>query len=233
MQHEKERPGRTRIFWSLLSCLTLLLVCSPRLSAQSPADANADTQLWPDLQISIRLNPRVSANFFGTLREGRNINALVSEQIGAGAGLILNRYLSLSPLYRFIANQPTPTRHSTEHRFYLDLTARLPLGRGFALVDRNRGELRQINGVLSRRYRNRLQLERAFSLHDHKITPYVAGELFYEDRYHLWSRSQYLIGARFPLQQHLTLDSYYMRMIDVRARPGHLHVIGTIVRLDF
>lgn len=232
MRHDKEGPGRRRIFGLLLFCL-LLLVCSPRLSAQSPGEANVDTQFWPDLQFSLRLNPRVSVNFFGTIREGRHLSAPVSEQIGVGSGLVLNKYLSLSPSYRFIASQPAPTRHSTEHRFFLDLTARLPLGRGFALVDRNRGELRQLNGILSKRYRNRLQVERAISLHDHKITPYVASELFYEERYHLWTRSQYLIGARFPLQQHLALDSYYMQLIDVRARPGHLHVIGTIVRLDF
>lgn len=220
---------RLRVF----GCLILwLLVCGPAVSAQS-ADGNADTQLWPDLQISLRYNQRVSFNFFGTVREGRNLTAPVTEQIGAGVTFTLNKYFSAAPAYRFVASQPTPTRHSDEHRFFLDFTARLPLGRGFTLVDRNRGELRDINGIFSRRYRNRLQLERIVNVREHHITPYAAGELFYEDRYHLWTRSLYLFGARIPVQKHVTLDSYYLRYIDVRSRPGHLHIVGTIVRLDF
>lgn len=83
-----------------------------------------------------------------------------------------------------MVNDPTELRHSSEHRYFLDVTARLPLSHGFTLLDRNRGELRDLDGLFSRRYRNRLQLERAFSARERRIPPYIAGERFYEDRYH-------------------------------------------------
>jgi hypothetical protein len=59
---------------------------------------NAITQLRPDVQVSVRLNEQVALNFFGTLREGRNVSALTSRQIGGGATFSEQIFLGQSGL---------------------------------------------------------------------------------------------------------------------------------------
>jgi hypothetical protein len=61
----------------------------------------------------------------------------------------------------------------------------------------------------------------------------MAGEAHYDGRYHQWSRFLYAFGSRVPVGDHLTLDFYYMRNLDTRARPGFLHVTGISTRLEF
>jgi hypothetical protein len=198
------------------------------VAAQGTEGSRGDRQLWTDLQLSIKLHPQISATFFGTVRGGRNISAIVDTQIGAGLSFSFGKYFSLSPNYRHVTAKPSPTRRTQEHRFFVDLTVRVPLRFGLSLSDRQRGELRGINGVISGRYRHRLQLERALTLHDHKLTPYLSGEMIYDSRYHAWARNRIFIGARLPVQKHLTLDSYYGRQHDGRSRPGYLHLVGMI-----
>jgi hypothetical protein len=171
------------------------------------------------------LRPRITLNLFGTLRAGRNISAVTDKQIAAGLNFNLGKYLSVGPNYRYLSS-------NREHRFYVDLTLRVPLRFGLLLSDRHRGELRDVSGVVFGRYRNRLQIERAFTIHDHKITPYLSGEMNYDGRFHAWVRNRIFVGARLPVQKHLTLDSYYARQHDGRSRPGYLHIIGMIFRVE-
>ena len=217
---------------TVLLSLTLIFGLSLSARAQQPEDPRADTQFWPELQVFIRLRPSVNLNFVGTVRAGRNLTALVNEQVGVGLGFGLGQYLSFSPTYRYIATQPTPARRSHEHRFSLDLALRVPLPAGMTLTDRHRGELRGIDGSLAGRYRNRLQLERTFVIRDRRVTPYAADEIFYDGRYHAWNRNRFYAGARLALRPRLTLDGYYARQTDGRARPGFLHIFGVITRLN-
>jgi len=221
-----------KIWLRVMLWAVLIIGGSSAAFAQHSDDLRGDTQLWPDLQLSIKLRPQISANFYGTIRMGRNISTATDAQIGAGLSFRLGKYLSLSPNYRYLFAHPTPVRYTREHRFFVDLTVRVPLRFGFAVSDRHRGDLRDINGVISGRYRNRLQLERALTVHDHKLTPYLAGEMNYDSRYHAWVRNRVFIGARMPVQKHLTLDSYYARQHDGRSRPGYLHMIGMIFRVE-
>ncbi|MFN0119944.1 MAG: DUF2490 domain-containing protein [Blastocatellia bacterium] len=217
---------------TLLPLILLLLLSAGTGMAQEDADNN-DVQNWPDMTLTWRMTPRFSPGLFASLRTGRNLHAVVTEAVGAYAIVNVNKYFSITPAYRFVANQPGPGRSSAENRYFIDFTARIPLGKNFTVVDRNREEFRFIRGVYSFRYRNRLQFERPLKIGDRTITPYAAGERFYDTRHHLWSRHQVLAGARIPLHRYLTLDGYYARFIDLRANPGHLHIIGTLLRMEF
>ncbi len=226
---------RSSIQLSLQFVLLLALLISGRAgaAAQNVPDPPEDVQIWPEVQVSFRLNNAVKVNLAGTVREGRNLTAVVNENFGGGVTISLGKYFTLSPNYRYVATQPTPTRHSTEHRYILDFTTRLPLPGGIVVSDRTRTEWRDLSGVTSSRYRNRVQLERVFNLREYKITPYSWVELYYDTRYRDWIRTQYAFGARLPLQSHLTLDSYYLKQNDARSKPGYLHVMGMTLRLDF
>lgn len=214
--------------------LAMLLAClSSRAVAQRRDDPQRDSQIWPDVIATIKLDEKLSLVLFGTLRLGRDDSALVNKQIGIGLNRNLGRNLSAAVQYRYIKNEPTPNRLSTEHRLHTDLTPRKALKFGFNVSDRNRIEWRNINDNVSWRYRNRLQFERPFSLGESKITPYISGESMYDTRFHAWNRNQLYIGARVPILKHVTLDGFYMKQWDARALPGFLNVVGTFCRLEF
>ena len=205
-----------------------------KVTAQQAGPANADWQLWPEINLSVALNERVSLLAFGTLHVGQDVSDLNEEQAGVGLKFALNKYFSLSPAYRYSRGQPPGRSHVREHRGFLDFNARMPLGDKFQLSDRNRGEIRRINGVTSGRYRNRLQIERPFRISEHKVIPYLADEVFYDTRFHIWNRNRIYAGVRVPLNKHFGVDGYFLEQHDVRDQPFRTrHVIALSLKLDY
>jgi Protein of unknown function (DUF2490) len=208
--------------------------CVLSVSAQQAAPSNSDLQFWPEVDVSIKLNGRVSLLCMGTVHLGKNVSDLNDEETGVGLNFKLNKYFSLTPSYRHVRQQPPGLQHTREHRFFLDFTARLPLKDKWVLSDRNRGELRRVNGLDSHRYRNRLQLERSISIGERRITPYLADEVFYDDRHHIWNRNRFYAGLRIPFNEHFGIEAYYLEQHDVRDRPFVTrHVIGLNLKLDY
>ncbi len=218
-----------RVFFLLLLVTTL----RSRAFAQATAADNEEVQLWPDVTVGFRLSPKVALQFFGTIRPGDNLTRRVSEQAGVAVNLRLNPYLSIVPAYRAIWSQPDETRNTFEHRYFADVIPRLPLGKGFAIQDRNRFERRDINGQWAWRYRNRPQVEKVVKVHERQLTPYLSAEFFYDSRPQAWIRKQFWAGLRVPVTTHLTFDLHYARNLDQRARPGRWHVIGLMTRMEF
>ena len=216
----------------VLFFLLLVVAVRTRAVAQQSAPAN-EVQLWPDVTVALRLSPRVALQFFGTIRPGDKLTRRVSEQAGVAVNLRLNKYLTVVPSYRAVWSQPEEARQAFEHRYFIDLIPRLPLGKGFTILNRNRFERRDINHQWAWRYRNRPQIERVVKFHEHQLTPYLAAEFFYDSRSQAWSRKQFWAGMRVPVNSHLTFDLHYSRNLDQRARPQRWHVIGLMARFDF
>ncbi len=216
-----------------LSILVLLLICNLSVKAQSSSDPTDDVQFWPDLTLRLNLTPKTSLDFFGTARLGQNLSHFVAEQLGVAAAYRPNRYLTLTANYRSAWAQPLPGKSSSEKRTFFDVTPRLPLKNGVTFLDRNRVEYRVINHQTSVRYRNRYQVEKAITWHEKSLTPYLAGEIYYDSRYHEWGRKQLWTGVRIPVMAHLTCDFMYMHNWDARAKPGYWNVFGVLTRIEF
>ncbi len=113
------------------------------------------------------------------------------------------------------------------------------------LSDRNREDLRFVNGQFSARYRNRVTLEREFALGKRKLTPYASGEIYYDSRFDTWNRNRLAIGLQVPLKKgfplmslvdprrQLVLDMYLMRQNDSRSQPHHVNGVGLAVSVYF
>jgi hypothetical protein len=213
--------------------LLLLTAVRARGVAQTSSTLNDDAQLWPDVIVGINLTPRVTLNLFGTARFGWNREKFVGEQLGTAVILRPSQYLNIAPSYRHIWSQPDELRQTQENRYFVDVTPRLPLPKGFTLSDRHRTELRDIEDKTSWRYRNRPQIEKAFTWHEHELTAYASVEFFFDSRFRQWNRKQYWGGLRVPASKHLTLDVHYSRVLDERARPGRLHILGLYSRFEF
>ncbi len=114
----------------------------------------------------------------------------------------------------------------------MELTPRFPLPAKLLLSNRNRLDLRWVNGAFSWRYRNRFALEREFGIGEKcALTPYASGELYYDSRFHTWNRNRYGYGLQTTFNRRLMIDAYYMRQNDSRSSPPHVNAIGAGLNL--
>ena len=107
-----------------------------------------------------------------------------------------SRFLVLKTGYRYITAPDAPP----ENRLLTAATLDLPRSAGFRVSDRNRADLDWKNGIFTWRYRNKLTLDRTFSVYFYHPIPYVAGEGYYESQYGKWSTTALYLGSLFPLE---------------------------------
>ncbi len=138
------------------------------------------------------------------------------------------KLLTLGVGYRYIANIDKPS----ENRGIVEITARFPLPARLQLSDRNRADLRVIQGQFSWRYRNRNILERSFAIHKYPITPYGQAEFYYNSQSDSWDKKIYQFGLNFPVHHRAELNPYYERQNNT-SKPNHVNAFGFTVSLYF
>jgi len=221
------------------AALVLLLVASA--AAQAP---QRDTQMWNEFLLIKHLQNHFSVTAWMSLRSVDNITRLGEEHVGGAASYDVVRklpafaadndksstfrYFSGAVWYRFQRQADTGVPLVHENRLFVEGTARLPLPHGFRINDRNRYEWRWIGGRYSNRYRNRYELEKEFA----HVTPFIAGETFYDWRFHEWNRQRDYVGLRLPKFHHAIFETYFMHEDDSHALP-HKNVIGTALRFEY
>jgi hypothetical protein len=127
-----------------------------------------------------------------------------------------SRALVLEAGYRYITAPDAPS----ENRILVALTSNFPMKAGFHISDRNRADLDWKNGSFTWRYRNKLTLDRTFSIRSYHFIPYVAAEPYYESQYHKWSTTSLYAGCLFPVGKHVQFNSYYEHDNNTGKRPN-------------
>lgn len=240
----------------LISGLFLLVLLSDTrtIRAQEPATRN---EFWPEIDVYFHVKPKIRVNLLGTVsksvEDGEIRNAQGYEaQIGVHVDYVPNDHVILRIGYRYgtsIGNDADPFK---EHRLLGEQTFRKLLPGDLVLSDRNREDLRFINGDFSFRYRNRLTLEREFHLPKfvpklltrRSITPYVSGEIFFDTRYSIWNRNRLAVGVLQSLRpgplrkmlvpkRQMILDLYFMRQNDSRSTAQHVKAFGAALSFYF
>jgi hypothetical protein len=207
----------------------LLLVLSGLASAQ--LIDQTDNQFWSDVQVAVPMTKDIDFNILGTLRVGRDISRPVDERIGMGFTFRFGQHVQIAPNYLYIATQPVRNRRLWESRLSLPVTLRFNVEK-FRLTDRNLFERRFRNlGIVSTRYRNRLQVEHPVGPSKWGLSFSVADEVFYDWSLNRWVRNRFSIGASKVFNKLLTQDIFYLRQNDGFAVPGDLNVIGTTLRI--
>jgi len=211
-----------KTFWRLA-----LLVCFTCL----PAPAQ-DVQFLPEIDAHLRLNSNV--RMYLQAKDNRDGGDSTQFEIGPSIQLYLkpliklkqvtafdlddskSRALVLEGGYRYITAPDAPT----ENRMLAAATLNFPLKAGFWISDRNRADLDWKNGSFTWRYRNKLTLERTFSIRSYHLIPYVAAEPFYESQYNKWSTTSLYAGSLFRVGNHVEFNPYYEHGNNTGKRPN-------------
>ncbi|HEY4931540.1 MAG TPA: DUF2490 domain-containing protein [Terriglobales bacterium] len=230
----------SEVGWSAALAL-LVAVLATQLAAQTQS-----LQGWPEVDTYFNLKSDVRVSFFaaatrenrhGTDAEiGPNIDFYFKPLVKLKRITVFELDPSKSRLLMFRAGyryMPS-TNGPTEHRGLLEATARYPLIRGVLLSDRNRVDLRSIDGELAWRYRNRLTAERTLPLGSYHFTPYIRVEAYYDGNFHKWSRTAESVGCIFPFRKRYELEPYYEHQNETGTAPNRqVNALGLVLSLYF
>lgn len=234
----------TKHLLALFAACALAVCFAQRTPAQSEP---AQKEFWPEINVFVGLKPKWRLMFLANVTGSRETKSRTEAQTGVHVDYLWNSTLHFRAGYRYVFSLGEGGDHK-EHRILIEQTLRLPLPAKILLSDRNREELRIINGDGSFRYRNRVTLEREFDLKRIKVTPYVSGELFYDTRFDVFNRNRMSVGVQFPILKRLkpfrdhvphlprksaSLDIYFTRQNDSRSSPNHVNAAGATLVLAF
>lgn len=221
--------------------LMVLFLPIPGLHAQD------QSKFWPEADVYLNLTSSSRLFFIAELNNDQDTRQ-VQGQFGPNLDFYLRALLrprlrdldpAKSKLLTFrVGYRYLPTLRGngpTENRPIAELTARFQLPWSILLSDRNRFDFRFISGeAFSWRYRNRVSLQRNFTMHNYLFTPYVRGELFYDSRYDKIAKNAFTVGSIFPLTKRTEFQLYYEDQRDSGTSPVyHVRGAGLILGLFF
>lgn len=227
-----------RVVW----LVALTAVFSLGGSAQQPPEPVK--QIWPEVDVYVPLNEKFRLFFLATTTKAEETRDNTEAQVGAHLDYKVNQRVGLRTGYRygFSLGGSDPFK---EHRIIFEQTLRQTLPLQVLLSDRNRQDLRWVNGEFSARYRNRATLERGFKVLNRVVTPYGSAEAFYDSRFKTWNRNRLAVGTQItfkrgaPLislidpKRQLMLDVYVMRQNDSRSQPSRVRALGMALNIYF
>jgi hypothetical protein len=215
----------TRIHKTIWRCA--FLVCFACLPARAQ-----DTQFIPEVDAYLKLNSVVRT--YVQAKDDREGGDSTQLAIGPSIQFYLKPLVKLKHVtafdlddsksralvvevgYRYIDEPNAPA----ENRMVLAVTSNFPMKAAFLITDRNRADLDWKKGVFTWRYRNRLTLERTFSIHSYHLIPYVSAELFYESQYSKISTTSLYAGCLFPVGKHVEFNPYYEHDNNTNKHPN-------------
>jgi hypothetical protein len=141
-----------------------------------------------------------------------------------------SRFLVLEVGYRYLAAPNAPP----DNRMIPVVTFNFPTKAGFHLSDRNRADLDWKDGEFTWRYRNKLTLERTFSIYSYHLVPYIAAEPYYVSQYGKWSTTSLFAGCLFPVGKHFEFNTYYEHENNTGKHPNNpVNQVGLALYLYF
>jgi hypothetical protein len=204
-----------------------------------PAKAQSEEQFWPEVGVYVKINQDMRLYFQAESK--REDQQVIGLNLGASFDYYLKPFFNVKrfiffqldearsrPLLLRAGYQYLPsTDGSTEQRIVLEATPRFPLKSGLMVIDRNRADLRFIDGKFSWRYRNRLTLEREFAIKSYFLLPFIRIEGYYDSNYEKWSTTATSIGCA-------ELELYYEHQNQTGMSPNQqVNAFGLTLHLYF
>lgn len=158
------------------------------------------------------------------------MRTLAQREAIAGTGVISPQFHGMSGAVEI--RQVRSNAGAMEHRYVPTFYFNLPLPGGFELRDRNRYEIRDIEGAWSHRYVNRTAIGRAVAIAHHAVFPYVQSDFYLDSRRAGVSRLDGTGGIRTQLGTHVSIDNFLAHITDWTKTPRNGLSLGTTVRVQ-
>ena len=234
----------TIVIGKLILLVACLLFFAPTfLWAQ---DSSTVTELDPSIAVAVDLPKRFRFDLYAGKEKSDEL-ASARAKIGLGVSFrvkpIFKRLLDaadsdkqhllvVGAIYEYSRASEEDTT-SIEHRLMLDATLRYDLPKKLLLSNRNRFEFRWVNGDYHLRYRNRPALERSFKLYKRNITPYVASELFWDQRYKKLNIYKFTSGVQVPVFRRTSVEFFYERQYCSTCATQDTNIFGLNLNFYF
>jgi hypothetical protein len=237
----KKRPTTLREIVRQMSLGIMLLINFSEVRAQQN---DYRKEIWPEVDVFIPLKPKLRLFLMSALTKAEETKDNLEGSVQVSLDYLPNKRLILRNGYRY-GFSLTGEDPFKEHRIMFEQTVRQPIPLDILVSDRNREEIRIVNGETSARYRNRLTLEREFQIGRFAPVPYGSAEVFYDNRFDTWNRNRLNVGVQIPLkrgfplvrlidpERQVILDLYYSRQNDSRSSPTHIQALGIALNLYF
>jgi hypothetical protein len=211
------------------------------------ACAQDQTYVWPELDTYVKLTPRTRLFLLASLSNDQDTRHWEGE-FGPNVDFFVrpflrpkfrdpdpakSRLLNFRLGYRYLTDFGGDA--ASENRIITEATARFKAPWSILASDRNRFDWRFVDGkAFSWRYRNRLTLERNFTIRQYEFSPYVRAELFYDSRTDKIAKNVYTFGSVFPINKRSEFEMYYEDQRDSSSTPNfHARGIGVVMNLFF
>lgn len=225
----------------LILAIFLILASSVFVIGQEPDEG--DIQFWNETKVYFKPIKRegkdgkketfIAPHLIGAFRIGQDVRHFVTERIGFGADITLNKYFKFTPSYLYIAEQATRNKKSFEHRVRFDLNASKKWT-SVGLSNRNRVEHRIRNSKAdSTRYRNRTKLEYFLRDEDKKeiVTPFVSVEPHYDFSKKEWSRNEFAVGVAKKINSNLSTEFFYLLQTNTGNTLKRVNAFGVNLKI--
>jgi hypothetical protein len=233
-----------KIDWKIASALLIIAGMSARVFAQQVSERS---EFWPELDTYVRVN---QSSRFLFLYSSTRIDDLEGRATWKAGGFVdfyfrpllahsdrqhpdsaRKRLLMVRAGYLYAPTPAGAATPSTQHIPTLLADTRLSLPWKWIFAERNRFDLRFINGDFTPRYRNRVTIERPIKAGQFEIAPYLQGEASYDWKYDTFNRFRFSTGADWTATKFLVLESYYTRQQDTRAATEYVNAFGLTLQL--
>jgi hypothetical protein len=226
----------------LFLLLFTVFYCLSPVFSQTAANDDTDYQFWSETQLifpllkaqddSGKTTDKLSLFLGGNLRFGENTSRLTDRRVGFGFDYKPNKYVSFTPSYLYIAQQPAAGARQYESRLRFAVIIGNSWKR-FSVDDRNLVEYRfRNNGSDSVRYRNRLRF--LYPIKKDKkefFVPFAANEVFYDFRAKTFSRNEFSVGLSRKLNSNTTADFFYLLQTNRIGSPKRVNVFGVNLKI--
>ncbi len=224
---------------TILACASLL--CFLPLAAHAE-----DVQVLPEFEEYLKLNSMMRAGF--DVQGDRSGGDPVQLTVGPAMDFYLkplirlkrvttfdlddskSRFLVAEINYRSITGDNT----AFQNRMTVETTSHFPLKGSFLVSERNRADLTWKSGVMTWRYRNKVEVDKTVAIRGYHLIPYVSGEPYYLSQYSKWSTTALTAGCFFPVGGHVQFETYYEHDNNTGKKPNaQVNDIGIVLHLYF
>lgn len=232
---------RCRFASAMLAGMFLVTTLCTTVSGQT---SSTETEVWPEVDVHTQLPSHLRLLAFSGVEKG--ISYPFQQWYSAAAlgyqfkpilrehllniDLDKEHHLVFGGGYEFLRTTQSGQVHH-ENRITIDATPGFRLPASFLVRDRNRIELRWIDGIYSTTYRNMLFAERDFLVHGFRFNPFGSAEAFYDGPKHSWNEAWYTVGILWPIRRVAMVETYYRRKNCATCTPTDWNAAGVALHV--